>query len=495
MRKSKGFDVISFVTESGSDYDERIMNIAYNLEPPEPVIKEEVTEVVDQQLEDLKIFYTNLNKVEQHLKAVTNDGVVTRERQALIDKDFPGTISQIVTSTEGKLNRDLGTVQLEACVESLKFIKIISAIAAMLAAIVMVQRWLSRKKRDIDIEPDKVGKSLTNYNSVVSRSGLDIPKLYELGIQNKKDQPNNPPSSQDLLAGKVVFYVQGILGTTVTQEQVNRAFGSKQLNWKELFLNSSSIKQNNFNIPVFLNKGLVSIVQSDTGFLSESKTDFNKFISDCNRFVNDMSRWVGALSDGFSTDSSGKLITPETSMSKVDINVILKISKHLDIPLNQPNSKIDANIAGQYITLNKEHTLDYIRGYKQKRLEKKLTSDDVAHLSSPSDILKELKSQRKHLDDWRSLVKNNERELTTLTNRLDGLKKKVTNLDPYARGKMTELEELAAAISSNFGNIVLIVSGLDSFNDKICDTLDTMVKSIEKLTRLLEREKRKQYKD
>lgn len=472
MNKNERFNPVQYLSTANEDETSKVLEMAYHFENIDTDTLPETTDVeavVDQQLVDLDNMYRNMHDVEERLKNIAHEGIITPESAEGIEKDYPGTIVNAPISIEG---REGTSIDFKASVENMKRLQLGLIIGAIISTIALLLNWVTRKIKKSSDSAKNITANVNILTNLLSKKDVDIPALFKEGL-------NKETASEQ--SKRIVICVRAILGDNVSQEQVDKVFKGNRVTFADLLANSDIRIQKQVKCEVLSSKDGIKVVEEDLKFLTSSQVDFYKFIEDCAHFSNDIPRWMTGLKEhgGFGRD--GRPLTPEAPVNNINLNVVTTMSKTLGIALNQPASAGNVNNAHQFVTLSKQSLNERIAKYRNDVGDGTLTESTLTHLNNPDPLLSQLISQRAQLNKWRGMVSVNSNRLGGMSKRLSIIKGQLNEMPIDADPKVAELEALASMVVSNFSSICRYLVTVDDFNITTTNMLERVAVGIRNL--------------
>ena len=288
MNKNERFNPVQYLSTANEDETSKVLEMAYHFENIDTDTLPETTDVeavVDQQLVDLDNMYRNMHDVEERLKNIAHEGIITPESAEGIEKDYPGTIVNAPISIEG---REGTSIDFKASVENMKRLQLGLIIGAIISTIALLLNWVTRKIKKSSDSAKNITANVNILTNLLSKKDVDIPALFKEGL-------NKETASEQ--SKRIVICVRAILGDNVSQEQVDKVFKGNRVTFADLLANSDIRIQKQVKCEVLSSKDGIKVVEEDLKFLTSSQVDFYKFIEDCAHFSNDIPRWMTGLKE------------------------------------------------------------------------------------------------------------------------------------------------------------------------------------------------------
>lgn len=478
MKPDQRFDPTKYVSTAVEDDNPKVLQMAYHLstiDEAELPARSDIQSIVDQELVDLNNLYTDMKEFETRLKEIAHEGVITPEQAQLISKKHP---EAIVTTRAGVEGRGETAIDFQASLENMNRIKFGLIIAAIISAITLLLKWVSNKVSSAKEQRINAQAATKSINTLLKKTDIDIVQVF-------KDSLAQTEVQQSEQNRQIVFAIKQILGAGVTTEQVVKAFGSGEVNYARLLVNSDINIQRQINTVVLATPEELECISQDTKFLVTEKPNFSVFITDCAHFSNDIPRWLTGMKDGIGVGRDGRSLSPEAPINVIHLDVVVNMSKMLNLALEQPTTGANVTQAHQFITISKPSIAQRIAKYQTRQIDEPLTTQKFTHLNDPDKITDQLKEQRKQLDAWKSMIRHNSSMLGGMSKRLKYVQSQVNGMPRDTHAKVAELETLAAMIVSNFSSISRYLVTVDGFNTNTTTMFARTVNGIQHLNKTL----------
>lgn len=478
MNINERFNPVQYLSIANEDDIPKVLEMAYHFENIDSDTLPETTDVedtVDQQLVDLDNMYRSMHDVEERLKNIAHEGVITPESAEGIEKDYPGTIVNAPISIEG---REGTSVDFKASLENMKRLQLGLIIGAIISTIALLLKWVTRKVTQMRNDKNQLKTAVDGLSNLLAKTNLDVVELFKEGMDRQS-------TTASATAIGVAETIKEILGDNVSLEQVTKIFGTGRVTYATLLANSDIRIQKQVKSEVLSTKDGIKLVEADTKFLASGKNDFYKFVEDCSHFSNDLPRWMTGLKEHGGVGRDGRPLTPEAPINTINLDVIVNMSKTLGIALNQPSQVGNVSNSHQFITLSKPSLNERVAKYRNGVGDETLSESMIAHLNNPEPLITQLTTQREHLNKWQGMVRANSNKLGSMSKRLSVLKNKLNEMPADADSKVVELEALSVMVVSNFSSICRYLVTIDDFNATTTAMFDRMVSGIRELNKIL----------